>query len=62
MVVINNGAHAAEGALEIIGAERNAIMVHRLGQPDAAAAASSPITLRLPAYDVNVFVVERLHR
>ena len=62
VVVINNGAHAEEGALEIIGAERNAITVHRLGQPDAAAAASSPVTLRLPAYDVNVFVVERLRR
>jgi len=60
--VINNGAHTEEGALEITGAERNAITVHRLGQPGAVAAASSPVTLRLPAYDVNVFVVERLHR
>jgi len=47
---------------EIIGAERSAITVHRLGQSGTVAAASSPVALRLPAYDVNVFVVERLHR
>ena len=62
VVVINSGARAEEGALEIAGAEPNGITVHRLEQPRAAAVRDAPVVLQLAAYDVNVFVVERLRQ
>ena len=62
VVVINSGARAEEGTLEIAGAEPNGITVHRLEQPRAAAVRDAPVVLQLAAYDVNVFVVERLRQ
>jgi hypothetical protein len=62
VVVINSGARAEEGALEIPGAEPDGITVHRLDQPVAMPAGGTPVALRLSAYDINVFVVERLRQ
>jgi hypothetical protein len=62
VVVINSGARTEEGALEIPGAEPDGITVHRLDQPVAMPARGTPVALQLSAYDVNVFVVERLRQ